>query len=739
MLKRKFPLVMQHDASDCAAAALAMICKYYKKEISIMKVREIIGTDSYGTSVYGIVEGAKKIGFDVKAIKINIKDINLDYTIPAVAQVVTSEGLNHFIVIYKRNKDSFVIGDPDKGLVTYTKKEFKKIFTGILVVLVPKNEFETNYIPGTSIWDIFKTIMLPQKRLLITVILSSLGLTILGILSSLFSKLIFDEIVPYELKKSLYIYMLVFTVISLMQTFLNFFRQYVLLFLSRKLDLPVLLGYYNHVLRLPFTFFSTRRVGDVLTRFQDAMTIKDIFSQVSISLILDLLLASLTGIAMIRLNWKLFLIIFTVVIINVITIYAFKGNYKNININQMEANGFMNSQLIESIKNIESIKAYGNENYQIEKLENNFVSVLKLNYKEGILSNLQGTISSGVSSIAGIILIGVGALAIIDGKLSIGDFIFFQTLSSYFTEPIQNLVSLQLTYQESQIAINRLSELMDLSIEDNDIESKLSKVDIRGDINFEDISFRYGSRPPIINKISFTLKKGSKIAIVGKSGAGKSTIAKLLMKFYETNNGNIIMNGYNIKDIKISTIRELIGYVPQNIELFTGTITDNLKIGNEHATFEEIIAATKLAGCYNFIQKLPNGFNSFVEENGSNFSGGEKQRIAIARAFLKPRQLYIFDESTSNLDSFSEKYIQRAMIEATNDITTIIIAHRISTIINSDYIIYLDDGNIIEEGTHKELLKLNGEYAKMIKLQYENSISNLKNNLYSELDEMSYE
>ncbi|MDN6621361.1 MAG: peptidase domain-containing ABC transporter [Lactococcus sp.] len=550
-----------------------------------------------------------------------------------------------------------------------------------------------------------------------TVILMSAVLTILGIVSSLFSKAIFDEVIPYQLKNTLFVYMVMFLLIGFIQIFLSWFRSYVLLFLSRKIDLPVLLGYYNHVLRLPYHFFSIRKTGDIVTRFQDAMTIKDIFSQVSVSLVLDLLLAILTGIALIQINLPLFLLTLSVVIIDVILIYVFKGSYKRINYDQMEAGAVMNSQLIDSIQNIETVKAYGNETVQIDKLENKFVKVLKLGYSEGLLSQLQIALSSGINNMSTVVMMAVGALAIIDGKLSIGDLMVFQTLSGYFTQPIQNLVGLQLTYQEAQIAMVRLGEMMELDTEIS-APQLLTDVPLTGDIRFDNVSFRYGSRPPVIEGLNLTIKSSSKLAIVGESGSGKSSLAKLLMKFYDVSKGAVRFDTYDLADISPISLRSKIGYVPQNIELFTGTILDNVTIGDNMATYEQVLNAVKMAGAYDFISKLPQRLYAFVEENGANFSGGERQRIALARAFLKQRDFYIFDESTSNLDSFSELKIQRALEKATAGKTTIMIAHRLSTIVASDLIIFMSNGKIIEQGTHDTLLSQDGQYARMIKLQY---------------------
>ena len=735
---KKYPVVLQHDEADCAAAALSTICRFYKKELTIMKIREIIGTDAYGTSVQGIVSGAEKLGFEAKALKIQIDDIDGGYTLPAIAHVITDTGLNHFIVINKIKNGKFWISDPARGAIELTKEEMTKQFTGVLVLLLPKSEFETNYLAKTTMWQLFKMVMLPHKKMLLTVILSSFALTLLGILSSLFSKVVFDEIIPFQLKKTLYVYLVVFGMVGLIQIFLGFFRAHVLLFLSRKIDIPVLLGYYNHVLRLPYQFFTTRRVGDILTRFQDAMTIKDIFSQVSVSLVLDLSLAVFTGIALIKINLTLFFLVLIVVLVNVALIYLFKKSYKRINYEQMEAGAMMNSQLIESIQNIETVKASAHEAVQIERLENKFVKVLKLGYEEGKLSNLQGSLSSLVQTLSGVFMIGIGAIAIIDGKLTLGDFIVFQTLSGYFTDPIQNLVSLQLTYQEAQISMTRLSELMDLETEETKDRELLADVGLKGNITFKDLTFRYGSRPPIIKEFNLKIKQGQRVAIVGESGAGKSTLAKLLLKFQNADSGKLTINDYDIEDIEVKYLRQSIGYVPQNIELFTGTIMENIKLGNESATYEQVIKAAKLAGCHDFIQKLPNRYYAFIEENGSNFSGGERQRIAIARAFLKERDLYIFDESTSNLDSFSERYIQKAMLQATNGATTIIIAHRLSTIINCDLIVFMANGAIIEQGSHDELVALNGKYAEMITLQYGGRIVKTNRTEAIEQEEISY-
>ena len=265
--------------------------------------------------------------------------------------------------------------------------------------------------------------------------------------------------------------------------------------------------------------------------------------------------------------------------------------------------------------------------------------------------------------------------------------------------------------------MTRLNELMALDREDDHQEELIQDIDLNGDICFENVQFAYGSRPPVIKNFNLTIPCGKRVALVGESGAGKSTIAKLLLKFMEVKEGKVTISGYDVHDIDEAYLRKNIAYIPQNIELFTGSIIDNLKIGNPEARYEEVMTACQMAGASSFIEKLPNRYGAFIEEGGSNLSGGEKQRLAIARAILSKSQIFIFDEATSNLDSFSEKKIHDLLFKKIKNTTTLIIAHRLSTIVNCDLICFVENGKIIEQGTHDELMALGGQYAKMISLQ----------------------
>ncbi|WP_294364190.1 peptidase domain-containing ABC transporter [uncultured Clostridium sp.] len=707
-------LVKQHDITDCAAACLATVCMYYKKEITITKLRDILGTDIKGTTLLGLEDGAKKLGFDTKAIRVDKNGFKEKYTLPAIAHVITKEGLSHFVIVHKIKKEEVIVLDPAKGKEKKSIDEFFKSFDGVLLLLIPNNEFNIGKVKSQGILSKFIQLLLPQKSLFAYSIIASAILTILGIASAFFNKILMDEILPYNLKNQLNIFVIGFLLLAITQVGLGAIRQHMLLYLSQKIDIPLLLGYFKHVYKLPMKFFASRKVGDILTRFSDAFTIKNILTSVSLSLIMDIVLATVSASILYVMNQKLFIVILVLTIVSAALIYIFKAPYKKINLEQMEAGARLNSHIIESLKGIETIKVHAAEEKSIEKLENEYIRNLRIAFKEGVLSNIQGSISGVVSSVGNLVLMYIGARMIMNGDITLGSLMAFSTLSGYFMDPIGRLIGLQLSIQEASISLKRISEIYEVEKEQEETETEKIKIEkIDGDIELNNITFRYGSRSPVLNNISIKIPKGKKVALVGESGSGKTTISKLLLKYYTPEEGKIIINGYNIEELDLYNLRENISYVPQNVELFSGSIRENITLGKSNASYEEIKGACENAGCKEFIEKLPGKYDTFLEEAGGGLSGGEKQRIAMARALIKKPSFLILDEATSNLDFISEAKIFDTLFKKGKNITMLMIAHRLSTIRSCDIIYVMDKGKIVEEGNHESLLKKKGYYYKL--------------------------
>ena len=554
----RYTYVRQHDTTDCAAASLAMVCLHYKKEITITKLRDMMGTDLKGTNLVGLQKAANELGFTTAAVRVDRENFLSDFTLPCIAQVITDQGLAHFVVIFKKTtikddearhkhivkeeqlrqdenkkykcKDYVVIGDPANELKKISLDEFYKNFTGVLLLMNPTAEFKPGKQKKGGMLKRYLDLLLPQKKLFIYAIVASVLMTVLGIVSSIFNRALMDEVLPYGLQSLLITLILVFSVVSLTSTLISTVRQWILIYLSIKVDIPLMLGYFGHVFKLPMKFFATRKIGEITTRYSDAGTIKSVLTNIALSVVMDVVMAVATGIILFRMNSTLFSISLFTSLLSLLLVIIFKQPYKRINEETMQQSAILNSQMIESLRGIETIKCNAGEDRELENLEREYIKSLKISLKSSKISTGQSLISSLISTILGMVTTYVGIMQVLNGQLTLGGYMAFSTLSSYFTSPISELISMQMSIQEASISMKRLTEIMDYESEQKPDQEYTEMEQIDGDIEFKEVTFRYGNRSPALNHMSFTIPKGKKVALVGSSGSGKSTITKLLLK-----------------------------------------------------------------------------------------------------------------------------------------------------------------------------------------------------------------
>ncbi|ABR47249.1 ABC-type bacteriocin transporter [Alkaliphilus metalliredigens QYMF] len=714
---KKYHCIKQHDIADCGAACLATISKNYGLKIPITKIREVAGTDKQGTNAYGVIKAAEQLGFSAKGVKGDQEAFFSEFPLPAIAHVVMEGSLLHYVVIHKITKKEVIIADPGKGIVKYTPEEFFKLWTGVLIILIPSPQFQK----GNETKGLFKRffgILKPQKKLVINIFFASIVYTILGIIGAFYFKILMDDILRYNLTKTLHIITAGIIILNIFKILLNAFRSHLLLYLSQRMDIPLILGYYQHVIDLPMSFFGTRKVGEIISRFMDASKIREAISGATLTIMIDTLMAIAGGIILYTQNASLFGIAVIMLFLYGILVAVFNKPIKEISQKEMENNAQLTSYLVESLNGIETVKAFNAERQAKTETETKFVKLLRNILKAGTIYNLQGSLSNAVGTIGGIIILWAGAYKVIQGEITVGQLLVFNSLLAYFIDPVKNLINLQPMMQTAIVASDRLGEILDLKLEKSPEENKkVSPKTLKGEIQFKNVDFRYGTRELVLKNIGLTIKPGEKIALVGESGSGKTTLAKLLMHYYTNEKGDILINQYNIKDINIEKLRERIAYISQDIFMFSGTIKENLSLGNKDITLEEMIEAAKQSSAHDFINQLPLRYDTLLEENATNLSGGQKQRLAIARALLKNPDILIMDEATSNLDSITEKAIEKTIAGFNQEITTIIIAHRLSTIMQCDTIYVLDKGEIIETGSHEVLMDKRGKYFNLWKEQ----------------------
>lgn len=704
--------VKQRDITDCGAACLASVAAWYNVRLPVSKIRQFAGTDRKGTNVLGLIEASAKMGFLAKGVK-GEWDSLFKIPKPAIAHLIVNGILTHYVVILRATNKFIQIMDPEDGNIhKIPHEQFGKEWTGVLILIAPGEKFsvkDEKVSLSVRLWQLIK----PNSRILFQALVGAIIFSMLGLSMSIYVGRLIDHVIPGGNMNLLNLMGIAMVLIILLRLLLGLFQSLFILKTGQRIDASLILGYYQHLLKLPQSFFDNMRTGEIISRISDAVKIRVFINDVSINLILNVFILIVSFILMFTFFWKL-AVIMLVVVPFYFLIYCVSNRFnRKIQRKVMERAADLEAQLVESLNSAGTIKRFSLEEYSNFRTETRFVGLLETIYKSGLNSMFSSSSGALVTQLITLIVLWAGAGFVMKTQITPGELLSFYSIVGYYTGPVTSIIGFNRTLQDAKIAADRLFEIFDLEIDDEKDKIEL-RPEMVNDICFENVKFRYGTRVEVFNSLDIRIHKGEITAVVGESGSGKTTLASLLQNLYPLQDGHIRVGGYDLQHFTNKSLRKVVSVVPQKIDLFAGDVINNIAIGEINPDMGEILAVCEKLGMIKFIESLPNGFKTYIGENGATLSGGQKQRIAIARALYRNPEVLILDEATSSLDSFAESFVQNALKLLRDERkTVIVIAHRLSTISLADRIIVLDNGTVIQEGTFSELSAMEGHFRKM--------------------------
>ena len=675
-VRKKYPFTKQEGLKDCAAACMQMIIKYYNGYISINDLNEMLETTKEGVSAFKIIEVSNKIGFKATGIRLNLLELNKSVTLPVIAHVVINN-YNHYIVVYKIDsfKKSVIIADPQSKIKTISFKEFESIWTNVIINLYPVKPIEhRNYEKHLN----YKNIILKNKKTIFQLCYISFIYMILSIVASFYMKYVFDNYLSnFHLIFTVFI---LFIIINLYKIFTNLIRTKILINLNKNIDIDLSLDIFSKILSLPYGYYRNKTTGEIITRYTELSKIRETISKVLLTLFLDLPLCITSLIIMYFLNSKLTMISLIAVLLYTVIVIAYNRILNDTILEAQIKKAEMNTVLIESINGFETIKGLNLYDYINQKFENKYIKYLKNVIKIDSILNIKENLKEIVNQLIEMIIIFTGVIYVRSETITIGTLMTYNSILVFFLAPIRNLLSLDNSIIESKRIVKRVNEMLKK-------EENVKKINIvYGDILIKSLSFKQNEKI-ILNKINLHISKGEKVIITGKSGSGKSTLLKILMNYYNDYQGEIKINGINIKSINLKNV-----YISQNETLFTDTIYSNIVLGNNDSNFSEVVKM-----CY--VDEIINsnlGYNQIIEENGFNISGGQKQRIILARSIINEFDLLLIDEGLNQIDVELERKILKNLFNKFHDKTIIIVSHRLENMDLYDKLIKLENGKVKE-------------------------------------------
>ncbi len=713
---RMFPLVEQAEEMDCGAACLAMVSRHYKLKVTLGKLREMANVTTEGATLDSLARAGESLGFSARALRCDFDTLSA-LQLPVI---VHWEGY-HYVVVYGVSARHVYVADPARGFVKMPREEFELGWTAGVTLLLEPGVDMAGSAQSKSPWARFINYLTPYKKLLGYLIGATLVIETLGIAPPLIVQNVLDNVIVHQSTSLLHILVVGLVLSHLFTQITTAMRGLLSNFLVRKLDFAMMSHFLKHTLSLPLSFFSKRRTGDIFARFQENDTIRGFLTESTISTLLNLLMTVLYIAVLFVYSATLTGLLLLMIIPIALLTLAVTPKIKQYARRSFEASTEAEGVLMEAISSAETIKAMGVERAVRRKWEEKYAAALNVQYDAGAFEIGFGVVSQLLSAAISVVVLLVGANLVIEQQLTTGQLIAFNMLVGSVMAPIMGLIGVWDEFHETAVSMERLGDVLDIAPEqrEEDLSARIVLPEINGDLHIANLFFRYGGNetPYVLQDVSFDVKAGETVAIVGLSGSGKTTLAKLLVGFYPPTEGNIHVDGYALNQIDLEYYRGRVGYVMQNNLLFSGTIAENIAMGVENPDRRRIAEAAELADAHGFVSALPLGYDQVVGERGVGLSGGQIQRLCIARALYRDPQVLILDEATSALDAQAEVNILDNMKRVTEGRTCIVIAHRLSTVRDADKILVLYEGGIAESGKHDELVARQGMYYQLFKRQ----------------------
>jgi ATP-binding cassette, subfamily B, bacterial len=706
--RRRVPYVAQMQWSDCGAACLAMVLGYYDRPERLEDVRERVGVGRDGADLLSILRAAERYGMRGRGLSLDVDDLRY---LPA--GTILHWEFNHFIVFERKTRRGVEVVDPGAGRRLIPLEQFRKKFTGIALVLEPTEAFEPGERAGGHVWRYLKR-LLSQKGLITRIVVVSLLLRLFALALPILTGLIVDRVVP---RGDTHLLMVVGIGLGGMIVFLflsELVRAHLLLQLRTNLDTRMTLGFIDHLVDLPYAFFQRRSAGDLIMRVNNNATVREILTANTLSGLLDgMMVIAYLGVIFLF-SAQLALLVLGLGVLQVVVFVAARKRYRELMTQNLEAQAKAQNHLVQLLAGIETLKATGSEHRSVEQWSNLFVDDLNVGLQRGRLSALVDSIMGALSAGSPLLVMGVGAVLVIQGQISLGMMLALNALAMGFLQPLSMLVASALQLQLLGGYIERIDDV--LGSEKEQAEGARAAPRLKGQIEVKEASFRYGPHAPwVVRDVSVDIKPGTSVAIVGRSGSGKSTLASLLLALYRPVEGRILYDGNDLRELELRSVRRQLGIVPQDPFIFGSSIRANIALSDPSAPLERIVDAARIACIHDDIQEMPMGYETIVADGGASLSGGQRQRLALARALVHRTAILLLDEATSALDSKTEEQLTRNLQSLRT--TRIIIAHRLSTVAKADLILVMDNGRIIERGSHERLLVQKGAYFELVAAQ----------------------